>query len=149
MPTILLSRPSGRLSDSTLIKILKRPEAWSALSGEQQEDLYGLLPHLCDPRSEQPLEIDTSIHPMEHPVYGEAVKQFTAYIEKQIANGADKKSWQDEARNATLKRAEGAYDQSKEIDREEYWGQKAVPTFMTETQTTKTSDNRDQLSDTK
>lgn len=78
------------------------------------------------------MEVDTTVHPMKHPVYREAIKQFAAHIEKQIENGADKKAWQDQARHATLKRADGAYDESKAADREEYWGQKAVPKLSTE-----------------
>lgn len=130
MPTILLTKPAGRLSDKIIIEILRLPEAWSALTSEHQQNIYDLLPSICDPRTGTPLVTDLTVHPMEHPIYGEGVKQFAAYIEKQIANGTDKKAWQDEARNATLKRAEGAYDQSKAMDREEYWGQKAIPSLI-------------------
>jgi len=103
-------------------KILKCPESWTALSDEQQRKIYALLPQI--PSSEYN-SLDTTCHPFQSTIYGEAIKDFIAYISRHIENGADKKAWQDEARIAAQQRKEGVYDQVKESLREEYWGQKS------------------------
>ncbi|KAF2156242.1 hypothetical protein K461DRAFT_291180 [Myriangium duriaei CBS 260.36] len=133
MPTLLLNKPFGRINDKAIISILNLAEAWVALPAEQKQHIYSLLPQLEDPRTGAPLIIDYNVHPIEHPQYGPAIKDYMAYITTQITYGYDKKSWQDEAQTAAIKRADGAYDQNKDIDREEYWGQKAVPKLITDT----------------
>lgn len=146
MPSLLLDKPAGRLTDTTIIvsglfsiiahtiltrvqAILKQPEAWSVLPTEVQGRIYSKLPQVHDARTGEQSTVDTSIHPLRHEIYGEAIKDFIAYIEKMVDTGANKKAWLDMAREATIDRSRGAYDSSKDADREEYWGQKSLPAF--------------------
>lgn len=67
-------------------------------------------------------EADSKIHPLRHPLYSEAVKDFIAHQERSLEQKMGTKKWQDEGRVASKERTSGKYDDMIKAEREEYWG---------------------------
>ena len=69
---------------------------------------------------------DPEVHPLKTG-FAKYIKHFIYEWEQDLAAGRNTAKWQREAKQATGNRAAGVYDDPKEKEREEYWGQKYDP----------------------
>lgn len=104
-------------------RLLSQQEAWSSLTEEQQRRLWRLLPPL-DASGVMP-SYPVTTHPLDTE-YREYIRHIIRKFEEDLAEGQTTKAYQKEAKEASKERAEGKFDEWKEEEREEYWGQKAV-----------------------
>lgn len=102
--------------------MLRDEESWSSLSTEQQKKLYALLPQVSN--NGRDAEVDTATHPLLHPVYSEAIKDHIAGVERAIQDQTATLKWKKDASLASEQRRAGTYDETKQSEREDYWGQK-------------------------
>lgn len=68
---------------------------------------------------------DHRVHPLQS-AFREEVRHMLHVFQQDLVEGRLQKKWLDEARVASGRRANGEFDEWKEREREEYWGQKAV-----------------------
>lgn len=107
------------MANRSIQKIIQDPESWQSLPPEKQRSLYALLPPVKGNS-----DLDTSIHPLSQPMYAEVIKDYIAYVERCHEEKMTTKAWEEEARLASQERKAGRYDEMKETEREQYWGQK-------------------------
>lgn len=101
--------------------ILSDDESWSTLSDEDQRKLYEMLPI---PAGED--TVDHQVHPLKGP-YADHVKHFLREWQEDLKNGRKTKTWATSAEQASGERADGAFDDWKEGEKEAFWGQKGQP----------------------
>lgn len=72
--------------------------------------------------------INTTVHPLRHPFYGEELKGVIAWMEELIESNEDViyPEGLKEAKVASTERAAGVYDASMAEEAEEFWGQKTT-----------------------
>ncbi|EEP78687.1 predicted protein [Uncinocarpus reesii 1704] len=125
-PFVLTSDKSP-LIDIDLVKLLSDPRAWNCLEEEEKREILSLLPDTAHPDPHgNPEDPDSKIPPLPHEFlrysipWRDAVRQFQVDLQ----NGRYDPEWQRQARQAVKERAEGKFDNWKEEQFEQFWGQK-------------------------
>lgn len=112
-----------------LIKgLFAKPEAWTCLDEDEKQEILSLLPEHVHPIAERTGENETEakIPPLPESFlrysthWRDAVRQFQTDLE----NGRYDPEWQRRAKEASRQRAEGRFDNFKEKEFEQFWGQK-------------------------
>jgi Asx homology domain len=109
--------------------LFANPQAWTCLDEDEKKEILALLPdHVCpDPNlGPEPGDSDAKISPLPESFlrydnnwrYG--VRQFQIDLE----SGRHDPEWLRQASQAMEERAQGKFDQFKEEQYEEFWGQK-------------------------
>jgi len=101
--------------------ILRKEDAWSALPQETQQHLYSLLPKPL--QGDEPH--DAAVNPLKtryRPHLEEALRRW----QDDLKDGKETKKWRGEAMQAGSDRKEGKFNDWKDVQREEYWGETAV-----------------------
>ncbi|KAG9569966.1 hypothetical protein KCU61_g5451, partial [Aureobasidium melanogenum] len=119
----LISQASSRLTKVNLVNLLTREEAWSSLDLDTRRELYRMLPVSLSGTDSDP---DPDVHPLKTN-YAKYIKHFIYEWEQDLAAGRNTAKWQKQAKQASGERISGAYDDWKEKEREEHWGQKYDP----------------------
>lgn len=104
-------------------KLLARPEAWNGLEQAEQQQILDLLPdhihaHPYPGEDGKIPALPESLRYSNH--WRDGVRQFQVDLE----NGRYDPEWLQQAEQAVQERAEGAFDDFKEQEFEEFWGQK-------------------------
>ena len=100
--------------------LLTREEAWTSLDLDTRRELYRMLPVSHDS------DFDPDVHPLKTS-FAKYIRHFIYEWEQDLAAGRNTGKWQKQAKQATGERISGAYDDWKEKEREEHWGQKYDP----------------------
>ncbi|TIA54040.1 hypothetical protein D6C79_01196 [Aureobasidium pullulans] len=119
----LITQANSRLTKTNVVKLLTKEEAWSSLDLETRQELYSMLPRSLNGNE---VAHDPEVHPLKTG-FAKYIKHFIYEWEQDLAAGRNTAKWQREAKQATGNRAAGVYDDPKEKEREEYWGQKYDP----------------------
>ncbi|KAK3684660.1 hypothetical protein LTR37_020061 [Vermiconidia calcicola] len=115
----MLKAPTSKLGkiDIVLKALLRQDDAWTLLPQETRETLYSLLP---EPQDGDPPH-DPDVHPLKTH-YKPYIEEELRRWQEDLKDGREVKKWREEAMQAGKDRAEGKFDEWKEMQREEYWG---------------------------
>ncbi|KAI9711270.1 MAG: hypothetical protein M1820_002257 [Bogoriella megaspora] len=120
----LLHHQKSRLLRINLVKLLTREDAWEPLSPDERAELTAMLPEGTEPRL---LGSDTPAESMRHYLRSnDSFKGDVALFKSCLGEGRLDPEWQAQAAEAMEMRAKGEFDEWKEREFEEYWGQKAI-----------------------
>lgn len=107
--------------------MLAHPDAWNCLDEDEKKEILSLLPDNVHPNPEpDPEDPNAKIPPIPQEflrysnTWREGVRQFQVDLEA----GRYDPEWLRQAANAMEERAKGEFDDFKEQEFEEFWGQK-------------------------
>ncbi|CAD0091297.1 unnamed protein product [Aureobasidium mustum] len=123
----LITQATSRLTKVNVVTLLTREEAWSTLDLDTRRELYSMLPVTNDS------DFDPDVHPLKTS-FAKYIRHFIYEWEQDLAAGRNTAKWQKQAKQATGERISGAYDDWKEKEREEHWGQKYDPEHFKRTE---------------
>ncbi|MCJ1419117.1 hypothetical protein MMC32_005470 [Xylographa parallela] len=105
----------SKLPDQDLHKALSRPEAWDMLSEEEKTEI----------RKQLPESVFTDGVPNEDFLrYSPDWREGVRVVQDEVRSGRHEPEWLEEANEASKERAAGLFDEHKDKEFEEYWGQK-------------------------
>ncbi|KAK5118631.1 hypothetical protein LTR85_008096 [Meristemomyces frigidus] len=108
----------GKLEPAELANILRKEAAWTTLPLEIRQHLYSMLPA---PRAgEAPHDVE--VNPLRT-AYRPYIEEELGRWQEDLKNGFEAKKWREEALQAGRDRMDGRYDEWKEAQREEFWGE--------------------------
>ena len=113
----LLTAPTSKLAKQDLVSLLRRDEAWILLPRDIREQLYSLLPR---PGADQPPQ-DADVHPL-HTMYKPYIEEELRPFGEDLREGREQKKWRLEAMQAGKDRIDGKFDEWKEQQKWEDWG---------------------------
>ncbi|KAJ5598496.1 hypothetical protein N7537_008580 [Penicillium hordei] len=123
----LLTSDKSLLIDLDLVKLLARPEAWNSLEESDKREILALLPPDVHPEAQaasddpaakiQPIP-DSFIRYSNN--WRDGVRQF----QLDLQNGRYDPEWLRQAQEAREQRENGEFDDFKEREYEQFWGQK-------------------------
>ncbi|KAJ9314973.1 hypothetical protein DTO271D3_4712 [Paecilomyces variotii] len=123
----LLTSSESPLVHIDLVKVLAHPDAWNCLDEDEKKEILSLLPDNVHPNPEpDPEDPNAKIPPIPQEflrysnTWREGVRQFQVDLEA----GRYDPEWLRQAANAMEERAKGEFDNFKEQEFEEFWGQK-------------------------
>ncbi|KAL9073171.1 MAG: hypothetical protein Q9157_004840 [Trypethelium eluteriae] len=111
-----------RLTASQLKKVLLDTRTWACLSAEEKDELVAMLPEQSLPRLLEDNTEPDMLH--EYLRYNEVFSDDVGRFLEQLEHGELDPGWQKKAAEAMEMRARGDFDEWKEREYEEYWGQK-------------------------
>ncbi|OJJ43825.1 hypothetical protein ASPZODRAFT_73446 [Penicilliopsis zonata CBS 506.65] len=127
---VLLTSKKSRLVDLDLVKLLARPEAWECLDEDEKKEILSLLPENVHPELGPS---DEKIAPLSQSFlrysnyWRDGIRQFQVDLQ----NGRYEPEWLLQASEAMEERARGEFDNFKEREFEEFWGQKQKTEYAT------------------
>ncbi|KAL1863731.1 hypothetical protein Plec18167_000827 [Paecilomyces lecythidis] len=123
----LLTSSESPLIYIDLVKVLAHPDAWNCLDEDEKKEILSLLPDTVHPNPEpNPEDPDSKIPPIPQEflrysnTWREGVRQFQVDLEA----GRYDPEWLRQAADAMEERSRGDFDDFKEQEFEEFWGQK-------------------------
>ncbi|CAP86590.1 Pc20g12610 [Penicillium rubens Wisconsin 54-1255] len=123
----LLTSDKSVLIDLDLVKLLARPEAWNCLDESDKRDILALLPPDVHPEAQATLDDpDAKIQPIPDSFirysnnWRDGIRQFQIDLQ----NGRYDPEWLRQAQEARQQRDNGDFDDFKEREYEQFWGQK-------------------------
>ncbi|OQD61618.1 hypothetical protein PENPOL_c016G08938 [Penicillium polonicum] len=123
----LLTSDKSVLIDLDLVKLLARPEAWNSLEESDKREILALLPPDVHPEAQAALDDpDAKIPPIPDSFirysnnWRDGVRQF----QLDLQNGRYDPEWLRQAQEAREQRENGDFDDFKEREYEQFWGQK-------------------------
>ncbi|CAG8896628.1 unnamed protein product [Penicillium egyptiacum] len=123
----LLTSDKSLLIDLDLVKLLARPEAWNCLEESDKREILALLPPDVHPEAQSTLDDpDAKIQPIPDSFirysnnWRDGVRQFQIDLQ----NGRYDPEWLHQAQEARQQRENGDFDDFKEREYEQFWGQK-------------------------
>ncbi|KAK4866638.1 hypothetical protein LT330_008191 [Penicillium expansum] len=123
----LLTSDKSLLVDLDLVKLLARPEAWNCLEESDKRDILALLPPDVHPEAQATSDDpDAKIQPIPDSFirysnnWRDGVRQF----QLDLQNGRYDPEWLHQAQEARERRENGEFDDFKEREYEQFWGQK-------------------------
>ncbi|KAL4793452.1 Asx homology domain-containing protein [Aspergillus venezuelensis] len=123
----LMTSEKSQLIDLDLVKLLALPEAWSCLDEAEKKEILDQLPSDTHPNPyPSPDDPDAGIPPLpEHFLrYSNFWRDGIRNFQLDLQNGRYDPQWMREAEEAVQQRAAGKFDKFKELEFEEFWGQK-------------------------
>lgn len=108
-------------------KLFSNPKAWECLEEEEKRELLSLLPGHIHPNPDpDPDNPDAKIPPLPERFlrYDNNWRAALRHFQNDLESGRYKPEWQRQARQAVRERAEGKFDDFKEREFEQFWGQK-------------------------
>ncbi|KAI5293043.1 hypothetical protein KEM52_005864 [Ascosphaera acerosa] len=113
----LVTSANSPLVSADLIKLLALPEAWTCLTEAEKREILALLPETIHP--------DYVAHAHDPFLrYSNAWRDSVRQFQTDLALGRYTAKWQRDALEASRQRALGLFDDFKEQQFEEFWGQK-------------------------
>ncbi|KAF9245139.1 hypothetical protein DTO006G1_6569 [Penicillium roqueforti] len=123
----LLTSDKSLLIDMDLVKLLARPEAWNCLEESEKREILSLLPPDVHPEAEAISDDpNAKIKPIPDSFlrysnnWRDGIRQF----QLDLQHGRYDPQWLREAQEAKQEREDGDFDDFKEREYEEFWGQK-------------------------
>ncbi|KAJ6150264.1 hypothetical protein N7471_001463 [Penicillium samsonianum] len=123
----LLTSDKSLLIDFDLVKLLARPEAWNCLEESDKREILALLPPDVHPDAQATSDDpDAKIQPIPDSFirysnnWRDGVRQF----QLDLQNGRYDPEWLHQAQEAREQRENGDFDDFKEREYEQFWGQK-------------------------
>ncbi|KAJ5972858.1 uncharacterized protein N7479_002776 [Penicillium vulpinum] len=123
----LLTSDKSLLIDFDLVKLLARPEAWNCLEESDKREILDLLPPEVHPEAQATSDDpDAKIRPIPDSFirysnnWRDGVRQF----QLDLQNGRYDPEWLHQAQEARQERKNGDFDDFKEREYEQFWGQK-------------------------
>lgn len=123
----LLTSDKSLLIDLDLVKLLARPEAWNSLEESDKREILALLPPDVHPEAQAASDDpDAKIPPIPDCFirysnnWRDGVRQF----QLDLQNGRYDPEWLRQAQEAREQRENGDFDDFKEREYEQFWGQK-------------------------
>ncbi|CRG86257.1 hypothetical protein PISL3812_03260 [Talaromyces islandicus] len=123
----LMTNPKSALVNVDLVRLFSNPKAWECLDEEEKKHLISLLPAHIHPNPDpDPDNPDAKIPalPDDFLRYDNNWRGALRNFQSDLEAGRYKPTWQRQARQAVKDRAEGKYDDFKEREFEQFWGQK-------------------------
>ncbi|QKX57087.1 uncharacterized protein TRUGW13939_04195 [Talaromyces rugulosus] len=123
----LMTNPKSALVNADLVKLFSNPKAWECLDEEEKKHLLSLLPTHIHPNPDpDPDNPDAKIPalPDDFLRYDNNWRGALRNFQSDLESGRYKPAWQRQAKQAVQDRAEGKYDDFKEREFEQFWGQK-------------------------
>ncbi|KAJ6134132.1 hypothetical protein N7523_000454 [Penicillium sp. IBT 18751x] len=123
----LLTSDKSVLIHEDLVKLLAKPEAWNLLEEAEKREILALLPADIHPDADLSLtdpEYRIPPLPQEFIRYSTNWREGIRVFQLDLENGRYDPQWLRQAENARRKRANGDFDNFKEREFEEFWGQK-------------------------
>ncbi|OGM50173.1 hypothetical protein ABOM_001182 [Aspergillus bombycis] len=123
----LMTSTSSNLIYLDLVKLLANPEAWNCLEEPEKREILDLLPEDLHPNPDpSPDDPDTQIPPLpeEFLRYSNNWRDGIRHFQLDLQNGRYDPVWLREAEEAMQQRADGKFDNFKEEEFEQFWGQK-------------------------
>lgn len=118
----LMTNPKSKFATVDLPGLLKHERAWTELSREQQEQLISMLPGASLP---QLPDGDALFNvPKEYMRSNNSFLADVGFFQEDLKEGRYDPKWLQDAQVAMQKRANGDFDDWKERNKEEFWGQK-------------------------
>ncbi|CAG8287592.1 unnamed protein product [Penicillium nalgiovense] len=128
----LLTSDKSVLIDLDLVKLLARPEAWNCLEESDKRGILALLPPDVHPEAQATLDdLDAKIQPIPDSFirysnnWRDGIRQFQIDLQ----NGRYDPEWLRQAQEARQQRENGDFDDFKEREYEQFWGQKQKVTW--------------------
>ncbi|KAJ5437388.1 hypothetical protein N7445_005932 [Penicillium cf. griseofulvum] len=123
----LLTSDKSLLIDLDLVKLLAHPEAWNCLEESEKREILDLLPPDVHPQAQDTLsDPDAKLPPIPDSFirysnnWRDGVRQF----QLDLQNGRYDPEWLHQAQEARQQREKGDFDDFKEREYEQFWGQK-------------------------
>ncbi|CAI7564530.1 unnamed protein product [Penicillium viridicatum] len=123
----LLTSDKSLLIDLDLVKLLARPEAWNSLEESDKREILALLPPDVHPEAQAASDDpDAKIPPIPDSFirysnnWRDGIRQF----QLDLQNGRYDPEWLRQAQEAREQRENGDFDDFKEREYEQFWGQK-------------------------
>ncbi|KAJ5375549.1 hypothetical protein N7517_007555 [Penicillium concentricum] len=123
----LLTSDKSLLVDFDLVKLLAQPEAWNCLEESDKREILALLPPDVHPEAQATSDVpDAKIPPIPDSFirysnnWRDGVRQF----QLDLQNGRYDPEWLHQAQEAREQRENGEFDDFKEREYEQFWGQK-------------------------
>ncbi|KAH8695104.1 Asx homology domain-containing protein [Talaromyces proteolyticus] len=123
----LMTNPKSALVHADLVKVFSNPKAWECLDEEEKQHLISLLPaHIHPSPDPDPDHGDAKIPPLPETFlrYDNNWRAALRNFQSDLETGRYKPEWQRLAKQAVKERAEGKFDNFKEQEFEQFWGQK-------------------------
>ncbi|KAL4954966.1 Asx homology domain-containing protein [Aspergillus filifer] len=123
----LMTSDKSQLIDLDLVKLLALPEAWSCLDEAEKKEILDQLPSDTHPNPyPSPDDPDAGIPPLPADFlrYSNFWRDGIRNFQLDLQNGRYDPQWMREAEEAVQQRAAGKFDKFKELEFEEFWGQK-------------------------
>ncbi|KAJ5778899.1 hypothetical protein N7457_006619 [Penicillium paradoxum] len=123
----LMTSEKSLLIDLDLVKLLAQPEAWNCLDESEKREILALLPPDVHPEAQAiSNDLDAKIDPLPESFirysnnWRDGVRQF----QLDLQNGRYDPEWLHQAQVAREQRENGDFDNFKEREYEQFWGQK-------------------------
>ncbi|OKL63487.1 hypothetical protein UA08_01413 [Talaromyces atroroseus] len=123
----LMTNPKSALVHADLVRLFSNPKAWEYLEEDEKRELISLLPSHIHPNPDpDPEDPDSKIPPLPESFlrYDNNWRAALRNFQYDLESGRYKPDWQRQARRAVQERAEGKFDDYKEREFEQFWGQK-------------------------
>ncbi|PTU18787.1 hypothetical protein P175DRAFT_0484317 [Aspergillus ochraceoroseus IBT 24754] len=123
----LMSSDTSQLIDLDIVRLLALPEAWGCLEEDEKKEILNLLPSDVHPNPHLPSDgPNAKIPPLPESFlrYSNHWRDGIRNFQLDLQNGRYDPGWLREAEEAIQQRAEGQFDNFKDREFEEFWGQK-------------------------
>ncbi|XHF96794.1 hypothetical protein AWENTII_000412 [Aspergillus wentii] len=123
----LMTSAESQLIDLDLVKLLAKPESWNLLDEEEKKEIVSLLPDNIKAQLEpSPDDPDAKMPPIPESFlrYSNPWRDSIRQFQLDLQNGRYDPKWLQQADEAMRERSAGKFDNFKEIEFEEFWGQK-------------------------
>ncbi len=116
----LTTSPKSKLVSADLLGLFQNPATWALLTPADIEQLSPHFPEYVPRNEDRTVSIDWLRNNVD---WRHSVRQW----QKELGGGFYDPEWQKEAQAASAERAAGKFDNNKEDEFEEFWGQKQNP----------------------
>ncbi|PCH05173.1 Hypothetical protein PENO1_023930 [Penicillium occitanis (nom. inval.)] len=123
----LMTSTKSPLINAKLVELFLHPKAWECLEEDEKRELLSLLPAHIHPNPDpDPNDPEAKIPPIPESFLRYETSWRTALrnFQSDLESGRYRPDWQRQAKEAVQERAQGKFDDFKEQEFEQFWGQK-------------------------
>ncbi|EED19297.1 conserved hypothetical protein [Talaromyces stipitatus ATCC 10500] len=123
----LMTNPKSALVHADLVRLFSNPKAWECLEEDEKRELLSRLPAHIHPNPDpDPDDPESKIPPLPESFlrYDNNWRAALRNFQSDLESGRYKPDWQKQAKQAVQERAQGKFDDYKEREFEQFWGQK-------------------------
>ncbi|RAO65011.1 uncharacterized protein BHQ10_001023 [Talaromyces amestolkiae] len=123
----LMTSTKSALAHADLVRLFSNPKAWECLEEDEKRELLSLLPAHIHPNPDpDPNDPEAKIPPLPETFlrYDNNWRAALRNFQSDLESGRYRPDWQRQAKQAVQERAQGKFDDYKEQEFEQFWGQK-------------------------
>ncbi|QGA12613.1 hypothetical protein EYB26_000257 [Talaromyces marneffei] len=123
----LMTSTKSALVHADLVRLFSNPKAWECLEEDEKRELISLLPAHIHPNPDpDPNNPEAKIPPLPESFlrYDNNWRAALRNFQSDLEAGRYRPDWQRQAKQAVQERAQGKFDDFKEREFEQFWGQK-------------------------